>query len=269
MLNYLQKCRGRVRNKKAFTLMEVIVVISIIAILSSVAVPNAIRYQRRGAAREANEHALSFYNALQQSLLSVMEFDNTPHEFSWNGVRRITGANAVTSTAVPFFLYVRFENGISRATMTRGGALPVATSAEAQYVRPTGTIPADATTAQRGYTGANAEVFRLLMHELRNYTRGGTNEGNFYAMIDSEFRVTVVYYSRHADVIAGGMTVHQENRLACGRTFGSYPVFYSFTGGYNCRGSGAACTHSRNSGAPWFGNDVCANNVGVISARRR
>jgi prepilin-type N-terminal cleavage/methylation domain-containing protein len=282
MLSYLQKCRRRVHNKKAFTLIEVVVVISIIAIVSSVAVPNAIRYQRRANTREANEHALSFYNALQQSLLSVLEFDNTPYEFSWNGARRISRPTptspTITGNAAPFFLYVRFDAGIARASMTVGGTAPVNASTEALYVRPTGSVPAPANPnrltptelAAAGYTGANADVFRLFMNELTNYTRAGISDGNFYARIDSEFRVTVVYYTLHVDVIGGGMVVHRDNQLACGRTFGVYPTFYGMIGSYNCRGPDSPCSHGRSSGAAWFDVvNVCDNNVGAISARRR
>jgi prepilin-type N-terminal cleavage/methylation domain-containing protein len=265
MLRFLQ----RARRKEGFTLVELVVVIGIIAIMTSVAVPNAIAYQRRADAREQNDHASGFYLALQQTLLSTMEHDNTPREFSWNGVSRISGLNPIVTTSTSsFFLYLERTNGVNTARMTftanTGAGLPnVAAFGEADEHGMSATSPPA--------PEVNKEVFDNLMSELNSYMRQSA-DGYYYALFDHAFRVTVVYFSRfEARPAAGGVhSTNRSNRLPSGRTFGAYPNFYAFEGAYNCRpGMTPVCNgHNRPAGSAWFDTDrVCIANMGSVSLR--
>jgi prepilin-type N-terminal cleavage/methylation domain-containing protein len=247
MLTYLQ----RARYKKGFTVVELVITIGIIAIMASVAVPNAVAYQRRSDAREHNEHATTFYLALQQTLLSVMEFDNTPHEFTWNTRQRVTGTDAIAkSTGASFFLYVTRSSGTIEGHMTLNAA--------AHDIANLG-----------NHDAGNDEVFKLFMDELNGYMKNAT-DGHYYALFDSSFRVTAVYFSRHVALAGIGAgtargTFLRDNRLPCGRAFGAYPTFYGMIGSYNCRGPAvASCGHSRANGR-WFDtNIVCVDNIGYV-----
>lgn len=57
------------KSLKAFTLMELVVVLSIIAILSMVLVPNIIEYTRNAKIRTANSNAEIIYRAAQDWLV--------------------------------------------------------------------------------------------------------------------------------------------------------------------------------------------------------
>lgn len=57
------------RSLKAFTLMELVVVISIIAILSMILVPNIIEYTRSAKIKTANNNAEIIYRAAQDWLV--------------------------------------------------------------------------------------------------------------------------------------------------------------------------------------------------------
>ena len=77
MFTYLNKQR----SKKGFTLVELIVVVCVVAIMTAVSVPNFINSQRSAEGSKSNEHARSFYHAVQNTLVNAMEDDNTEAEF--------------------------------------------------------------------------------------------------------------------------------------------------------------------------------------------
>jgi prepilin-type N-terminal cleavage/methylation domain-containing protein len=122
---------SRMRNKKGFTLVELIVVIAIIGIMSAVAVPNMVQNNRRAQANRHNQQARTFYLAVHQTLTNLMQNDNSENEFGiilsgTTNTRRISGEDPLVDINIRplvtpianhryFFLYVEIgPNG--RAT---------------------------------------------------------------------------------------------------------------------------------------------------------
>jgi len=209
---------ARLKAKKGFTLVEMVVVIGIVAIMVSVAVPSMINSQLRAEGRKHNEVAGNFYASLQLTLLATMEFDNSAYEFQWNGVNRVSGAGSLAGGSDSFFLYVsRGDDGVN-ATLTYGGSAPVAVG-QGNYPN-IGDTPNDV-------------FFARLMRELNGYSRSDPS-GHYYAMFDSNFRVTMTYYSEFTPLGGfAGATITRDN-MAAGRMFGSFPIQYSFVGSFSC-----------------------------------
>jgi hypothetical protein len=251
--------------------VEVVVVIGIIAIMTAVAIPNFLSSQRRAEAGRHNNTAASFYMALQQTLLGTMEFDNTPNEFSWNietetnpeMVNRVSGTDILAAPGLGhFMLYVhRHENGTTRATMIyRDNDVPVPVNIGTQ---PSAIADVAVANFPAG-AGSNDAVFAQLMRELENYMTAGGQEGHYYAMFDSYFRVVMVYYSQFADwgvLFSGGSPTSATDNRVNNHTFGAFPIAYSFVGriglchvaevggNSNCP---VGCTGNNRSGVPWF-----------------
>jgi type IV pilus assembly protein PilA len=251
MLTYLT----RLKNKRGFSLVELVVIVGIIAIMTAIAVPNFIAYQRRADGQRQNENARGFYFAVQNTLLNTMENDNTEAEFflffpNPSGSpdpaprRRSSpilpagatsppphGQPIVSATALSgqnFFIYVVMGNDGKIASADLRLGAPDAPSDLANFP-PSG--------------GVNDDVFEHLIEEIDGYLapddrvgRHG-NQGHYFAMFDTNFRVTMAYYSLHADRanIEGSASPYsygRDNRISIesggAQTFGAHPQQYAF-----------------------------------------
>ncbi|MCL1881926.1 MAG: prepilin-type N-terminal cleavage/methylation domain-containing protein [Oscillospiraceae bacterium] len=252
MFTYL----NRLRNHKGFTLIEVVIVVAIVGIMSAVAVPNAIASQRRAEGQRHNEHARSFYFALQQTLISVTEFDNTPHEFTWSDNGRVSGTNSLVSSNNNFWFYVVVnDDGIDvNASVMAFAARNTPTF--------TGTIAAN-----------NVSSFNFLMNQLRGFMPLGTPTGSYWAMVDSNFRVIVTYYSRfgtNTDTAANfsNASSTQDNRITDNNPsliFGAFPHYNAFTTGSVTprSGSSGGTNGSNRYSSTWWGDGTAATIPGA------
>jgi type IV pilus assembly protein PilA len=220
---------NKLRNKKGFTLIELVIVIAIVAIMAAVGVPNYLASQRRAQATSSSDYARGFYFALQQTLLAQLAFDATSDEFTLvqggalaTPSNRVSGTSPIVNWGGNFYLYAEMDNagGISFAELRHGAALTSTTPVIATH-NPGGTLPA---------TPHNNGQLTRIIAETENYLSASSG-GFIYAMFDSNFRVTVVYYSQFADWAAtggGAVTFSREHLDDAGRTFGSHPREYSF-----------------------------------------
>jgi len=237
MFTYL----NRMRDKSGFTLVELIIVISIIAIMAAVAVPNFISSQRRAEGNRQNEHARGFYFAVQSTLLNTMEDDNTESEFflTYNGVTRRRSSpigNAppikpIADQSENFYIFgqIGTDGKFSSADLLWNGIS--ASNAIANFPIGAG-LPNDG-------------IFRSMLDEIEGYMANDGEVGYYYAMFDSQFRVTMAYYSKFTTA-AGNYTITRNN-FANGQIFGAHPIQYSFFGNFVVPGNSASKT-----GSNWF-----------------
>jgi prepilin-type N-terminal cleavage/methylation domain-containing protein len=253
MFTYL----SRMRNKKAFTIVELLVVISIITILCAVGVPSFIASQRRSEGIRQSDHARGFYFAVQNTLLNVMELDNTLHEFTIAGMSRITGPNAIVDdTGNDFFIYAR----------TDGDANIL--SAELALSTPTNVIAGFPAGSVGGTDPADDGAFERIINEVGGFLAGSGQDGHYFARFDSEFRLNMAYYTRFANVPAANplgqaYTFARDHTTADNQVFGAFPRVYAFIGSFAIldNNGNAVASYDRTAGQ-WFG--IGADSVGVI-----
>ena len=88
------------KNKKGFTLIELMIVIAIIGIISAIAVPNYLSYRISSANATAKADARSFYNLALAQAADLGAFDvagGWPIGYSLNSDISITGFFRVMS----------------------------------------------------------------------------------------------------------------------------------------------------------------------------
>ncbi|MCL1902942.1 MAG: type II secretion system GspH family protein [Oscillospiraceae bacterium] len=212
-------------GKRGFTLIEMIIVVSIIAIMSAVAVPNFIMSQRRAEANRQNENARGFYFALQSMLLNTMEDDNTESEFflTIDGVTRRRSSPIVKfpsniapiaeQSGLEFYLFATMDNDGTFSTATLGKSAAASDIAE---------FPSSGST--------NDGIFGTMLDEILGYMANDGEVGYYYAMFDSQFRVAMVYYSKFATpaVVSAAAYDFGSNNLIGGQIFGAFPIQYGF-----------------------------------------
>jgi prepilin-type N-terminal cleavage/methylation domain-containing protein len=253
MLSYFSK----MNNKKGFTIIEMIVVITIIGVLSAIAVPSFISSQRRSEGRKSGDYARSFYNGLQQTLASYLSKDNTNFEFSlavpssslpfYRTVKRVTPdslyGDSFSDRSGAFFLYAEVGTGstVSYADLCFAAAGDYRSGGDAAIRGGTvgdmfAAYPKRAVaTPDEGF---NDGALEGIMNELSVYFKTADSDGYFYAMFDTDFRVSMVYYSRYADrsrvaagsglvITSGGWIFDRDNEIG-GYVFGAYPREYGY-----------------------------------------
>jgi len=256
------------RNKKGFTVIELIVVVSIIGILAAIGVPAYLDSNRKAEAKRCDEYAGSFYMALQQTLTPYISLDGTTQELKYT---MLGGALEKTRTDIRidpayansyFFLYAEVGDSARIDWLDIYLYLP----------DPTASPPL---TAQQRYTDevhnlamtpgarsaetfancairinlkdpsveadANRELADKIKGALESYLKiSKGDKGYYYAMFDPDFRVTMTYYSKNANWVGasnGTNTVFvKDNTLSVSITdttdthvFGAYPTEYSKT----------------------------------------
>ena len=215
---------NRMKNKKGFSLVEMIVVVAIIAIMSAVAVPNFISSYRRSEGSRQNEHARGFYFALQSTLLNTMENDNTEAEFylivDGNITRRSSPSGSALAPTLGFshpenddeFFFLSVEMGVD-GRINRTGYIFDYTGGDIS-------------------TG-NVAIINNLFNEIEGYLAQDGEVGYYYAMFDNKFRVVMAYYSRHItdgdeNYVVTGTNLASTSGPGGALIFGAYPFAYSF-----------------------------------------
>ncbi|MCL2036630.1 MAG: type II secretion system GspH family protein [Oscillospiraceae bacterium] len=247
------------RNKKGFTIIELVVVIAIISIMSAVAVPNIIASNRRAEAAKQNHQARAFYLAVHQTISNTKQNDNTETEFSIFGSYRISGAAPIVSTPDPFFLYVNMGDNatvISAELRRTTTADYIGTNTAGHTANYPPVITAPATTPS-----FSDNVFAELIAEIEGYSSSIGEAGHYYMMFDSDFRVLMAYFSKFGTPAAvAGYAFTNDNRIGSGSgvTFGAYPTAYGLIGTFR---DDSGASHDRTSPGIWFGGDA----IGIIN----
>jgi type IV pilus assembly protein PilA len=100
------------RNKRGFTLVELMIVVAIIGILASIAIPNFQKYQARARQREANIALGGVYTALRSFSAENGTFTSCLRQAGY--MPEVSSGN-VQSTAVARFYWVGFLSAITGA----------------------------------------------------------------------------------------------------------------------------------------------------------
>jgi prepilin-type N-terminal cleavage/methylation domain-containing protein len=231
------------KNKKGFTVVELIVVVAIIGIMSAIAVPSYLDSQRRAQARNAFEYSKNFYTSLQQTLVSFMIKDGSKQAFKLP----VAGVTTIEEDGVPnrmeiedayggsgyyFFVYIEAGYGGEISLMH------LCLSTVPLYRQASGYDTAadyyiEDTAAYAASDPAGTKSLNRLKNELRSYLNITSDDGYYYAMFDPEFRVAAAYYSKFADreTAAAGLSdswgFRRDNEISS-YVFGSYPREYSY-----------------------------------------
>ncbi|MCL2633912.1 MAG: prepilin-type N-terminal cleavage/methylation domain-containing protein [Oscillospiraceae bacterium] len=263
------------KNKKGFTMVELIVVVAIIGVLVSIAIPSYISSQRRAQARAANEQAQGFYFALQQTLTPMLAGDNTANEFAIitgtnTSIKRVTASPQSLTANFPdmkFYIYIEVSNStITYADLIAAPHLYSPATPSNVYVNAADTAIKAALSGTvsgfnaRAYYNAspssvsqhadNDKLLKIIIDELQTHFKlSSISEGYFYAMFDTELRVDVAYYSQSGSRAitqqgsgAGNRYRFSRDGEINGRVFGAFPNEFSYIG-----------THSYNSATRvWF-----------------
>ncbi len=197
MLSYLY----RLRAKKAFTLVELVVVIAIIAILLGLILPNVLVSDK---ATKGKGYAKAYFFAAQDF-------------FSKQRIAEDPDAPA-------------FDDLISRYIF-------FTTIDETGNVTDSGMVSADFSSmnGSEAYaeSGASAEMKKLVAkftQTMRNAVPATEYEGVFYVAVDSDYRVQAAYWSDGliTDLSAGNPNlVYENDHLINGYYSVAYPVRYS------------------------------------------
>jgi len=284
MFTYLVK----MRNKKGFTLVELIVVVAIIGVMTAVAVPSLFNSNRRGEANRHNAQAQAFYYAVHQVLTNVMQDDNSESEFRLDlggtTAMRISGGNPIVNRDAGnfFFLYLVINEGgkiaesdlffctpaqynTNTATAAAIAANRIASMNYTTTPRPARYSCATACTGTcnncklgfRRPLSLNNRALDRLVDEIENYSDLSNQVGFYYVMFDTNFRVVMSYFSQFATRAiargtAGGFTFTDDNRIGPGGVagFGAHPRQYGFAGtiGNDVDRGGAPAPHHQRGG---------------------
>lgn len=200
---------ARIRAKKGFTLIEMIVVVTIIGILVAMIVPS-LTYDQKPALGKALAKDV-YYNA--QDVLSTIE---------------ITNPTAITSGFVVFYAMLDSQGQVIKGGS--GVANPAIGSAGSQHVAAVATTSFDTLLADTSKSEAQKTMYSKMQTALEKYTTQKENmEGTLYIVTDSTYRVLAAYWM---NVDANGLDVTLQDNciLASGDYCCSYPVMYCDAG---------------------------------------
>lgn len=204
---------ARLRAKKGFTLIEMIVVIIIIGVLTAMIVPS-LTYDQKPALGKALAKDV-YYNA--QDVLSTIE---------------ITNPSAIPSTGGKSFVvfYAALDN---QGQVIKGGsgvANPVVGSAGKVHTAAVSTTSFDTLIADASKTDAQKKMYSKMQTALEKYTTQKEGmEGTIYIVTDETYRVLATYW---LNVDANGLDVTLQDNciLASGDYCCSYPVMFCDAG---------------------------------------
>ena len=204
---------ARLRAKKGFTLIEMIIVIVIIGVLTAMIVPS-LTYDQKPALGKALAKDV-YYNA--QDVLSTIE---------------ITNPTAIPSTGGKTFVvfYAMLDN---QGQVIKGGsgvANPVVGSAGTVLTAAVSTTSFDTLIADASKTDAQKKMYSKMQTALEKYTTQKEGmEGTIYIVTDETYRVLATYW---LNVDANGLDVTLQDNciLASGDYCCSYPVMFCDAG---------------------------------------
>ena len=207
---------ARLRAKKGFTLIEMIVVIVIIGVLTAMIVPS-LTYDQKPALGKALAKDV-YYNA--QDVLSTIEITNPT----------AIGDPSNPESKVFVVFYAMLDN---QGQVIKGGsgvANPVITSSTNVNKAAVGTASFDTLLKDDSKSDAQKKMYSKMQTALEKYTTQKEGmEGTIYIVTDETYRVLATYWM---NVDANGLDVTLQDNciLASGDYCCSYPVMYCNAG---------------------------------------
>jgi len=251
MLNVLL----RLRNKKGFTLIEIIIAVAIIGLMSAIAVPSFINSNRRAEITRSSDYAEGFYFALQQAITPYVSKDGTSADLK---ITMADGSSVKSRSEIEkdptysaadynYFVYAITENGGQIMYFEIGlyNKADYLTATTTDFALRQGSdsellITTNTTTP---LVPGNADLAGNLVTTLGEQMKTSGDDGFYYAMFDLKFRVTMAYYSKFADRtlvldsngdLTGAPCFFKRDGTICTAggndsfTFGAFPNEYRF-----------------------------------------
>lgn len=115
--------KERYSNKKAFTLIELMIVIAIIGILSAISIPNFLSYRATAQNAAALEEADNFYTAVmshyaQDGANTTFSSSSLPNNFARNREIDYTGSIAINTGVTTGTMKFSHSNRSTTYTLT-------------------------------------------------------------------------------------------------------------------------------------------------------
>lgn len=220
---------SRLRNKKAFTLVETIVVIGIIAILMAIAVPTFLSLSSQQD--KSDTYAQNFYYAAQDifSDLGINKaFDSMPSNKTGVNMTKLTTLTTTsggTTWSPRYILYAHTQSDGSVVLVSLWEVVHL----DLFYLVPTtpeGLISTSATTGV--ITDADHPIY-TIQTQLQSKLKDVTDDGYFYAIADYRYRVYEAYWSEASlqelttDSEGAVIDFKYENGRVNGYTIGVFP----------------------------------------------
>ena len=117
------KIRERYANEKAFTLIELMIVIAIIGILSAISIPNFLSYRAKAQNVAAEEEANNFYNAAMShyglgGANTTFSSSSLPNNFARNREIDYAGSIAINTGVTTGTMTFSHRNRSTTYTLT-------------------------------------------------------------------------------------------------------------------------------------------------------
>ncbi len=180
----------RYKNKKGFTLIELVITLGIIAVLTAIIVPLFWGSDYKYA--EMDEKARAMYYSAQGIMtdikLTALVEKNDGDILLYNSL----GSSPVSTSGKNYYLELELDDGNVTAF-----ALYV-TSLNTFKTRHNDTLLDSTFYVQRsaGTIEPNKKTYNLLLEKLENALANDEDTGNYLLEIDNAYRVTRVYYTK-------------------------------------------------------------------------